>query len=76
MKSSSSPGCVTVTQARPTFALALGLLALLAAPPPAKPQTPPAPEEDFIVYTDSPRLLLNSRRLRLMQREQIGRAHV
>ncbi|HAX43512.1 MAG TPA: hypothetical protein DCY80_13265, partial [Solibacterales bacterium] len=59
-----------MTQPRPTFALLLGLFALLAAPTPATPQASPPPDEDFIVYSDSPRLLLNSRRLRLMQRER------
>ncbi|MCO5351078.1 MAG: hypothetical protein M9913_09295 [Bryobacteraceae bacterium] len=70
MKLHPSAACVTVTQPRPTFVLLLGLFALLAAPTPATPQASPPPDEDFIVYSDSPRLLLNSRRLRLMQRER------
>lgn len=66
-------GCVAVTHWRRRFALLPALLAL-ASPggAEAQQQAPPEPagEAEFIVYTDSPRLLLNSRRLRLMQRER------
>lgn len=66
-------GCVAVTHPRRRFTLLCVLLALAApAGAGAQQQVPPEPpgDADFIVYTDSPRLLLNSRRLRLMQRER------
>ena len=44
------------------------LLPLLAAVVPLLPQT--ATDEDYRVFTDSPRLLLTSQRLRLLQRER------
>lgn len=72
MTAQSHPRCVAVTHPRRSFTLPLLLAsALLAAPAVSQEQLPAPPgESDFIVYTDTPRLLLNSRRLRLMQRER------
>lgn len=62
MPNQSMLGCVMATHLRPTLSL-LGLLALLLVPLAAQ-------EADYVVYTDAPRLLLNGRRLKLMQRER------
>lgn len=69
MTGPQSVGCVAATQARPIFTLALGIL-LLAPAFPAPAQQVPGNDTDYIVYTDTPRLLLTQRRLRLMQRER------
>ena len=50
------------------FTVAVRLLVLLAAISSAAAQT--ATDEDYHVYTDSPRLLLTQQRLRLLQRER------
>lgn len=62
-------GCVAVTQPRPIFTLVVGILTF-AVPLPLPAQTAPANDADYVVYTDTPRLLLTQRRLRLMQRER------
>jgi hypothetical protein len=65
--------CVAVTHPRRRFALLALLLVIFAFPSSSSPQPPPEPappESSYVVYTDSPRLLLTQRRLRLMQRER------
>src|SRR6266852_5072205 len=51
--------------------LAFAGLLMLAVSSPGQTAAPPnLADEDFHVYTDAPRLLLNRQRLRLLQRER------
>jgi hypothetical protein len=59
-----------VMPSMPVLWIALTILAQTVLCAQSEPPGPPATDEDYHVYTDSPRLVLTKQRLRLLQRER------
>lgn len=66
----SKPGCVTMTQSKLMLWLAFLLAALSTPPAFSQSDISSSQPEEFRIYNEHPRLLVNSRRLRLLRRER------
>ncbi len=70
MAAPGEPGCVTMTQSKQMTPLVLLMLAGYGQPGFSQSDIASSHPEEFRVYTEHPRLLLNARRLRLLRREK------